>query len=93
MIFRWSEKSYRYNLETKIFALAKIFEIECSGDDYLLSPACRQAGRRNALLHPVTKLQIMNTVGELPTLAHKHYHRPWKISLLCSEWEQVEHFQ
>lgn len=25
----------------------------------------------------------------LPTFAPKHYHRPWAISLLYSEWEQV----
>gem|GEM_PF-4268201 len=30
------------------------------------------------------------TLGwRLPTLAPKDYHRPWSISLPCSEWERV----
>ena len=36
----------------------------------------------------------MSIVGGLPTFAQKlHYHRPWRISLLCSGWEQVEQRQ
>jgi len=36
-----------------------------------------------------------NIVRGLPTFPGRNpeYHRPWEISLPCSEWERVEHSQ
>ncbi len=37
---------------------------------------------------------VTTSVGQLPTFAGKtDYHGPYKISLLSSKWDQVEHLQ